>query len=156
VNIGATLIGQAIWFGLFIYATMHWIWPMVKNALDGRAGKIAAGLAAADRAKLDLELAAKRSDEELQQARRAAAEIIAKSEQRANAIVEEARVTARSEGERIVTSAKGEIDQEVERAKAGLREQVAALAVAGAEKILRREVDAKAHQDILKSLAAEL
>ncbi len=156
MNIGATLIGQAIWFGLFIYATMHWIWPRVTNALDERAGKIAAGLAAADRAKLDLELAAKRSDEELQQARRAAAEIIAKSEQRANAIVEEARVTARSEGERIVTSAKGEIDQEVERAKAGLREQVAALAVAGAEKILRREVDAKAHQDILKSLAAEL
>lgn len=156
MNIGATLIGQAIWFGLFIYFTMKVIWPWIRGNLDARSARIAEGLAAADRAKIELAQAAQRSDEELQVARRQAAEIIAKSEQRANAIVEEARVTARTEGERILTGAKGEIAQEMERAKASLREQVAALAVAGAEKILRREVDAKVHNDILKSLAADL
>lgn len=156
MNIGATLIGQAIWFALFVFITWKWIWPLVKGPLEVRAAKIAEGLAAADRARVELAQASQRSGEELQKARQQAAEIIAKSEQRANAIVEEARVVARSEGERILVSAKGDIAQEVERAKAGLREQVAALAVAGAEKILRREVDAKAHQDILKSLAADL
>lgn len=156
MNIGATLIGQALWFGLFIWITMKWIWPPLKTAMDVRAGKIAEGLAAADRAKLDLEQAAKRSNEELANARRQAAELIAKSEQRAAAIVEEARVLAQQEGERILTGARSEIDQEVERAKAGLRDQVAALAVAGAEKILRREVNAKIHAELLSGLAEEL
>lgn len=156
MNIGATLIGQAIWFALFIFATMKWIWPPVKAALDDRAAKVAEGLAAADRARLDLEQAAKRSGDELAEARRQAADLIAKAEQRANAIVEEARGTARAEGERILAAARAETEQEVERAKGELRSQVAALAVAGAEKILRREIDAKAHSDILSGLAAEL
>jgi F-type H+-transporting ATPase subunit b len=156
VNIGATLIGQAIWFGLFIVITMKYVWPPLKTAMDVRAGKIAEGLAAADRAKADLEQAAKRSNEELVLARRQAAELIAKSEQRAAAIVEEARSVAKQEGERILAGARGEIDQEVERAKAALRDQVAALAVAGAEKILRREVDAKVHAELLSGLAREL
>ncbi len=156
MNIGATLIGQAIWFGLFIVITMKYVWPPLKTAMDVRAGKIAEGLAAADRAKADLEQAAKRSNEELVLARRQAAELIAKSEQRAAAIVEEARSVAKQEGERILAGARGEIDQEVERAKAALRDQVAALAVAGAEKILRREVDAKVHAELLSGLAREL
>ncbi len=156
MNIGATLIGQAAWFLVFVWITMKYIWPTLKNAMDERAGKIAEGLAAADRAKQDLEQAAKRSNEELVIARRQAAELIAKSEQRAAAIVEEARVVAKQEGDRIVAGARSEIDQEVERAKAGLRDQVAALAVAGAEKILRREVDAKVHAELLGSLAREL
>ncbi len=156
MNIGATLIGQAIWFGLFIFITMKYIWPPLKTAMDVRAGKIAEGLAAADRAKVDLEQAAKRSNEELVVARRQAAELIAKSEQRAAAIVEEARVVAKQEGDRILAGARGEIDQEVERAKSELRNQVAALAVAGAEKILRREVDAKVHAELLSGLALEL
>ncbi len=156
MNIGATLIGQAIWFLLFIFITMKYVWPMLRNTLDERAAKIAEGLAAADRAKIELSQAAQKSGEELQHARQQAAEIIAKSEQRASSIIEEARATARAENDRILASAKSEIDQEVERAKASLRGQVAALAVAGAEKILGREVDAKAHGDILKNLATEL
>lgn len=156
MNINATLIGQAIWFGIFIWITMKYIWPPLKNAMDERAGKIAEGLAAADRAKLDLELAGKRSNEELERARRQAAELIAKTEQRAAGIIAEARTTARAEGERIVAGARGEIEQEVERARGKLREQVAALAVAGAEKILHREVDAKTHADILNGLSAQL
>ena len=156
MNINATLIGQAIWFGVFIWITMKYIWPPLKNAMDERAGKIAEGLAAADRAKLDLESAARRSNEELERARRQAADLIAKTEQRAAGIIEEARTTARAEGERIVAGAKGEIEQEVERARGKLRDQVAALAVAGAEKILHREVDANTHADILNGLSAEL
>ncbi|MGA2552090.1 MAG: F0F1 ATP synthase subunit B [Burkholderiaceae bacterium] len=156
MNIGATLIGQACWFLLFVWITMKYVWPPLKKAMDERAGKIAEGLAAADRAKLDLEQASKRSAEELAVARREAAELIAKGEQRAAAIVEEARQVAKQEGDRILAGARSEIDQEVERAKAGLRDQVAALAVAGAEKILRREVDAKVHAELLSGLASEL
>ena len=156
MNIGATLIGQAIWFGFFVIITVKYIWPIVQRPMDARSTRIAEGLAMADRAKVELSQAAQRSEAELGEARRQAAEIIAKSEQRASAIIEEARTTARTEGERILAGAKGEIAQEVERAKATLRSQVAGLAVAGAEKILRREVDATVHNDILKNLAADL
>ncbi len=156
MNIGATLFGQALWFAVFIWLTMKFIWPYLQRAMHDRQKQIADGLAAAERGKQDLELAAKRSAEVLQQARERAAEIIGQAEKHGAQLLEEAKVSAKGEGERIVAAAKAEIQQEVNRAKEQLRSQVAALAVAGAEKILRREVDAKAHAQMLQGLEAEL
>ena len=113
-------------------------------------------MATADRAKLDLELRAKRATEHLHEARSQAAEIIAQAEKRAAQMVEEAKLPRRSEGDRQLVAAKAEIEQETNRARESLREQVANLAVAGAEKILRREVDAQTHADLLEQLKAEL
>ena len=156
MNINATLLGQALWFAAFIWLTMKFIWPYLQRAMHERQKQIADGLAAAERGKQDLELAAKRSAEALAQAREQAAEIIAQAEKRGAQLLEEARANAKAEGERIVTAAKAEIEQEVNRAREQLRTQVAALAVAGAEKILRREVDTKAHAQMLQTLEAEL
>ena len=156
MNIGATLFGQALWFAVFIWLTMKFIWPYLQRAMHDRQKQIADGLAAAERGKQDLELAAKRSAEVLQQARERAAEIIGQAEKHGAQLLEEAKVSAKGEGERIVAAAKAEIQQEVNRAKEQLRSQVAALAVAGAEKILRREVDARAHAQMLQGLEAEL
>jgi F-type H+-transporting ATPase subunit b len=156
VNINATLLGHAIWFGVFIWLTMKYIWPPLERAMQDRQKQIADGLAAAERGKQDLELAAKRAAEVLQEAREQAVEIISQGERRALAAVEESKETARAEGERIIAAAKAEIEQEVNRAREQLRAQVAVLAVTGAEKILRREVDAKAHAQLLQSLEAEL
>lgn len=156
MNINATLLGHAIWFGVFIWLTMKYIWPPLQRAMQDRQKQIADGLAAAERGKQDLELAAKRAAEVLQEAREQAVEIISQGERRALAAVEESKDTARTEGERIVAAAKAEIEQEVNRAKEQLRAQVSVLAVTGAEKILRREVDAKAHAQLLQSLEAEL
>jgi F-type H+-transporting ATPase subunit b len=124
--------------------------------MDHRQKEIADGLAAAERGRHDLELASKRADDVLREARSQAQEILAQAEKRAAQMVDEAKGHARVEGERIVTAAKSEIDQEVFRAKEALRARVAALAVQGAEKILRREVDAKQHADLLNAVAAEL
>lgn len=156
MNINATLFAQMLWFALFIWLTMKFIWPYLQKAMQDRQKQIADGLAAAERGKQDLELAAKRSAEVLQQARDQAGEIIAQAERRASQMVEEAKSQAKAEGERIVTAAKAEIAQEVNRAKEQLRSQVAALAVAGAEKILKREVDARVHGQLLQGLEAEL
>jgi F-type H+-transporting ATPase subunit b len=156
VNINATLLGHAIWFGVFIWLTMKYIWPPLERAMQDRQKQIADGLAAAERGKQDLELAAKRAAEVLQEAREQAVEIISQGERRALAAVEESKETARAEGERIIAAAKAEIEQEVNRAREQLRAQVAVLAVTGAEKILRREVDAQAHAQLLQSLEAEL
>ncbi|MEX0960943.1 MAG: F0F1 ATP synthase subunit B [Burkholderiales bacterium] len=156
MNINATLLGHAIWFGVFIWLTMKYIWPPLARAMQERQKQIADGLAAAERGKQDLELAAKRAAEVLQEAREQATEIVSQAERRATAAVEESKDTARAEGERIVAAAKAEIEQEVNRAKEQLRAQVAVLAVTGAEKILRREVDAKAHAQLLQSIEAEL
>jgi F-type H+-transporting ATPase subunit b len=156
MNINATLIGQSITFFLFVWFCMKFIWPPLTRALADRRQRIADGLAAAERGKQELEQAAKRSAEVLKDARSQAAEIIAQSERRATQIVEEAKQAARVEGERIVTSAKEEIEHEVFRARESLRAQVSALAVIGAEKILRREVDEKAHAQILSAIQAEL
>jgi F-type H+-transporting ATPase subunit b len=155
VNINATLFGQAIWFGLFIWITMKFVWPPLRKAMQDRQTQIADGLAAAERGKQDLEQASKRAAEELQRARAQAGEIISQAEKRGAVVVEEAKTAAKVEAERIVTGAKAEIEQEVFRAKEALRTQVAALAIAGAEKILKREVDAKAHAQLLSGLEAE-
>jgi F-type H+-transporting ATPase subunit b len=156
VNIGLTMLSQAVAFAIFIWFTIKFIWPPLMKAIEQRQRQIAEGLAAAERGKQDLELAAKRAAEELQRARAQAGEIISQAEKRGAAVVEEAKSAAKAEAERIVTGAKAEIEQEVFRAKEALRTQLAVLAVAGAEKILKREVDAKAHAQLLSGLEAEL
>jgi len=156
MNINVTLIGQTIMFALFVWFCMKFVWPPIMAALDARNKRIADGLAAAERGKNDLALAAKRSTELLREAKEKVAEIIALGDKRASEIVEEAKAQAKIEGERIVTAAKAEIEQEVFRAKEHLRTQVSAVALAGASKILGREIDAKAHSDLLDKLVAEI
>lgn len=156
MNINATLFGQAIWFAVFIWITMKFVWPPLQKAMQERQKQIADGLAAAERGKNEQELAAKRSAEVIRQAKDKASEIILQAEKRAQQIVEEGKVQAKGEQSKIIAGAKAEIDQEVMRAKEQLRGRVAELAVAGAGKILRREVDAKAHADLLKQLEQEL
>jgi len=156
VNINATLLGQAITFAILIWFTMKFVWPPLMAAMAERAKTIADGLAAAERGKHDLELAEKRAAEILRQGKEKASEIIAASEKRASEIIEEAKANANSERDRILVGAKADLDQEVFRAKEQLRTQVSAVALAGAGKILGREIDAKAHNDLLDKLVAEI
>jgi F-type H+-transporting ATPase subunit b len=135
---------------------MKFVWPPIIAALEQRKKQIADGLADAERAKHDLELAARRSAEILREAKERAGEIVNHGEKRASEIVEEAKAQARIEGDRIITGAKAEIDQEVFRAREQLRTQVSAIALAGAGKILGREIDAKAHNDLLDKLVSEI
>lgn len=155
MDINATLIGQVVWFGLFIWFTMKFVWPPLQRAMHERQKQIADGLAAAERGKQELEQAAKRTEEILVEARQKAQELLAQADKRASQIVEEAKNVAKTEGERLLTGAKAEIEQEVFRAKETLRTQVAALAVAGAEQILRREVDTKAHAELLTQIQGQ-
>jgi len=156
MEIGLSLIAQALAFAALIAVTVKFIWPPLLKAIETRQKEIADGLAAASEGKSALEVAAKKSEATLAEAKQKASEIISQAEKRAAEIVEEAKGNAKAEGERIIESAKSEIDQEVNRAKEGLRAQVSALAILGAEKILRKEIDAKAHTAILSQLAAEL
>ncbi len=156
MNINATLLGQTIMFVMFVWFCMKFVWPPITNAMGQRAKRIADGLAAGERGKTELDLATKRSLEILHEAKQKAAEVIAQAESRAAQIVDEAKAGAREEGERLLNGAKAEIEQEVFRAREALRDQVAALAVAGAEKILRHEVDAAKHAELLKSIQSEL
>lgn len=156
MNINATLIGQAIWFALFIWITMKFVWPPLQKAMADRQAQIADGLAAAERGKHEQELAAKRSAEALKESKAKAAEFVAQAEKRAQQIIEEAKGQAKIEADKVVAGAKAEIDQEVERAKQQLRERVAELAVAGAEKILRKEINATVHAEMLGALKQDL
>ena len=156
MNINLTLIAQAAAFGIFIWFTAKFVWPPLLRAIEARQKQIADGLAAAERGRQDLELASRRAEDIVGQARERSQEILAQADKRAAQIVEEAKVQAKTEGDRIIAGAKAEIDREVFRAKETLRTQVAMLAVQGAEKILRREVDAIAHADLLNAVAAEL
>ncbi|MBI2286653.1 MAG: F0F1 ATP synthase subunit B [Nitrosomonadales bacterium] len=156
MNINATLLAQTIMFALFVWFCMKFVWPPIMAALEQRKKQIADGLADAERAKHDLELAAKRSAEILREAKEKAGEIIVNAEKRDSEIIEAAKAKAKIEGERILAGAKAEIDQEVFRAKEQLRTQVSAIALAGASKILGREIDAKAHNDLLDKLVAEI
>lgn len=156
MNINATLLGQTIMFALFVWFCMKFVWPPIMAALEARKKQIADGLAAAERGKHDLELAAHRSADILREAKEKAAEIIAQGDKRASEIVEAAKTQANVESERIVNAAKAEIEQEIFRAKEQLRTQVTAVALAGAGKILGREIDAKAHNDLLDKLVAEI
>jgi F-type H+-transporting ATPase subunit b len=156
MNINLTLLGQSITFAIFVWFCMKFIWPPIMHALDARRKQIADGLAAADRGKHELELSEKRAAQHLREARAQSGDVLAQAERRAAQIVEEAKQTSKIEGERQLAAAKAEIEREMNRARESLREQVALLAVAGAERILRREVDAKTHADLLAQLKAEL
>ncbi len=156
MNINATLLGQTIMFAMFVWFCMKFVWPPIMAALEERKKHIADGLAAAERGKHDLELAAHRSADLIREAKEKAAEIIVQSDKRGSEMIEAAKLQAQAESERIVTAAKAEIDQEVFRAKEQLRLQVSAVALAGAGKILGREIDAKAHNDLLEKLVAEI
>ncbi|MFC3531646.1 F0F1 ATP synthase subunit B [Vogesella facilis] len=155
MEFNVTLLGQAITFAILVWFTMKFVWPPLTNMMEERAKRIADGLAAAERGKQDLEAAEKRVADELRQAKQQATELVIAAEKRASQIVEEAKDVARTEGAKLVADAKAQIDQEVLRAKESLREQVAGLAVAGAEKILRKEIDAAKHADLLASIKAE-
>ena len=156
MNINATLLGQTIMFIMFVWFCMKFVWPPIMQALTQRQKQIADGLAAGERGKHELELASRRGSELLHESKQKAAEIVAQADKRAVQIVEESKSAAKAEGDRLLAAAKAEIDQEVFRAKEMLRQQVADLAVAGAEKILRREIDAKAHAELLASIKNEL
>ena len=156
MNINFTLISQAMAFAIFIWFTARFVWPPLMRAIENRQKTIADGLAAGERGKHELELASQRSGEVVRDAKQRASEIIAQAEKRAAEIIEEAKGVAKDEGGRILAGAKAEVEQEVFRARETLRQQVAELALAGASKILRREVDAKAHADLLASIKAEL
>lgn len=156
MNINFTLIAQAIAFAVLIWFTVKFVWPPLLRAIETRQKEIADGLAAAQEGRSALEVAAKKSEITLNEAKQKATEIVGLAEKRASQIIEEAKLSAKVEGDRIVAGARAEIEQEVNRAKEGLRAQVSSLAVAGAERILRKEIDAKAHSDMLSKLAAEL
>lgn len=156
MSFNMTLIGQMVFFGVFVWFCMKYVWPPIMSALDERQKKISDGLAAAERGMQEQELAQKKVGQQLSEAKAQAAEIINKAEKRGSEIVGEAKEVAKSEGVRIVASAQSEIDKQVFQAKEELRGQVADLAVDGAEKILSREIDKNAHADMLNQLAAKL
>jgi F-type H+-transporting ATPase subunit b len=156
MNFNATLIGQSITFIVFVWFCMKFVWPPIMSALTQRKEKIAEGLAAADRGKHEQELAQKKAAEKLHEAKQQAAEIISRAEKRAAEIIEESKNDAREEGERLVAAAQAEISQEVNRAKELLRGKVVEIATAGAGRILKRELDATANDELIKDLVAQI
>jgi F-type H+-transporting ATPase subunit b len=156
VNLNATLFAQFVVFFILAWFTMKFVWPPIVKALDERAKKVADGLAAADKAKTDLALAEKRVGEELRKARESATDVRAGAEKQAAVLIDDAR----AEATRIVAAARAAAEKEagtaMQKAKEGLRDQVAILAVAGAERILRKEINAEVHSDLLANLKQEL
>ena len=156
MSFNLTLIAQMLAFAAFILFTVKVVWPHLLRAIETRQKTIADGLAAAEQGKKSLELSTRQAEEAVKQARDRSAEIIGQAEKRVAQMIEEARSQAKEEGNREKAAAQAEIAQQVSRAKETLREQVATLALAGAEKILRREVDAKTHADLLAQLKQDL
>lgn len=156
MNFNLTLFTQAAAFALFIWFTIRFVWPPLLRAIENRQKQIADGLAAGEEGRKSLEISTREAAQVVAEARGRATEIVAQAEKRAGQLIEDAKLAAREEGEREKAAAKADIQQEVSRAREQLREQVASLAVAGAEKILRREVDAKAHAQLLESIKAQL
>ena len=156
MSINATLIVQMIVFAILVWFTMRFVWPPITAALDERAKKIADGLSAADKAKADLAAANKRVESELSKAREDAAKRVADAERAAQQMIEEAKGRASEEASKIIAAARAEAEQESVKAREALREQVAGLAVKGAEQILRREVNASVHAELLGRLKTEL
>lgn len=156
MDFNLTFIGQTIAFFVFWWFCAKYVWPLFVNILDDRKKRIADGLEAADRAQRDLVLAQEKSTDNLRQAKAEAAAIIEQANKRAAQIVDEAKDLAREEGRRLIAAAKAEIQQEVSRAREALRAQVAAIAVAGAEKILEKSIDQAANEELMNKLAAEL
>lgn len=151
-----TLVAQGVTFFIFVYVTMKFVWPPIMQAMTERQEKIADGLAAAERGKSELTAASARVEDLLRDARGQAQEIVEQANKRANSILEEARNEGQKQRDRQLAAAQAEIEQAVNRAREELRAQVAVVAVAGAERILAREIDAKAHQDLLAQLATEI
>ena len=156
MNINLTLVVQMLVFAVFVWFTMRFVWPPLVKALEERQEKIAEGLAAAERGRRELELAQHRAKDEMKQAKVQSAEIVEKANRRAAQIIDEAKDDARQEGQKLAKMADEHITQEVNRAKDGLRKQVAALAVAGAEIILVREIDEQANHALLDNLIKEI
>ena len=156
MNINATLIGQAIAFAIFVWFCMKYVWPPLLDAIEARQKKIADGLTQAERAGKDLELAQAKAAEKLKEAKAQAAEIIDQANKRRTQIVEEAKNEAETERSKIVAQGEAEVEAERNRAREELRQQVAALAIAGAEKIIKRSIDKEANSDIIDKLVAEL
>ncbi len=156
MNINATLFLQAVVFAILVWFTMKFVWPPITKALDERAQKIAAGLAAADKAKSELTAANQRVEAELSKSRNESAARLADAERRAQALIDEAKARATEEGNKLIAAAKQEAEQQAAKAREALRDQVAALAVKGAEQILRKEVNASVHAELLSRLKTEL
>tara|TARA_B100002049_G_scaffold192335_1_gene149397 strand:- start:6 stop:476 length:471 start_codon:yes stop_codon:yes gene_type:complete len=156
VNINATLLGEMIAFIVFVLFCMKYVWPPIMGAIEERQKKIADGLEASERAEKDLELAQEKATEQLKEAKSQAAEIIEQAKKRANQLVDEETQKGHAEREKIIAQGYAEIEAERNRAKEELRKQVAVLAVAGAQQILKREIDANAQNDIVEKLVAEL
>jgi F-type H+-transporting ATPase subunit b len=156
VNINLTLLGQMITFALLVWVTMKYIWPPIMEAMQERQKKIADGLAAAERGENEQKLAEERAKQLIHEAKQEASEIVGQARKRSNEIVEQAQNTAREEADRIKASAEAEMEQELNRAREDLRKQVGGLAVAGAERILQKEIDAKAHEKVVDDLVAQI
>jgi len=156
MEFNATLIGQVLGFLILVWICWKFIWPPVLGAIEERQKKIADGLAAADRGQKDLEDAKGKANEIVREAREKAVQVIDQANKRSGELIDEAKHTAVAEGERLVAAARAEASTETARARDGLRQQVASLALVGAERLLGREVDAKAHAARLEELAAEI
>lgn len=156
MNINATLIGQVIWFALFIWFVMKVVWPYFQRIIAERQKTIADGLAAAERGQKDLSQAKSKADEIIREARNRAVQIENQAQHRANELIDQAKKTAIGEGDRLIAAAQQQIQLESTRARESLRKDVAALAVSGASQLLEREIDPKAHAALLDKLAAQL
>lgn len=156
MNINLTIIGQSVVFGLFVWFCLKFIWPFLISAMRERQQSIADGLEAAERAEKDLELAQRGAADHIREAREEASEIIDQARRRGAQMIEEAKVQAREEGERVKETAEADIEHSVNRAREQLREEVATLAVVGAERILSETIDRDRHRALLEQLAAEL
>lgn len=156
MNINATLIGQTIAFIVFVWFCRRYIWPHIMQALEDRRARISEGLAAAERGQQELASASVRAQSVIDEAKEQAKQILAQAQHRADEIVEGSKDDARAEGDKLLSAAHSEIDQERNQAREDLRAEVVAIAIAGAEQVLMREVDAKAHSETLEKLAAQI
>jgi F-type H+-transporting ATPase subunit b len=156
MNINLTLLGQAISFAIFVWFCVKYVWPPILNILEERETRIADGLAAAEKGRQDLAAAEQRREELLAEGREKAQDYIIQAQKRGDEIVDHAKQAAGEEGDRLLLAARGQIDQERNEAREALRQDVAVLAVAGAEQVLMREVDAGVHKEVLAKLTAEL
>lgn len=156
MNLNATILIQMVSFGLLVWLTLKFVWPPLVEAMRERREKIAEGLAAAEKGSKQLEEASAETERLIREAREQASEIIAQANRRSTEMIEESKADARREGERLLENARAQIDQDVARARAELRQEVAELTALGAGQILGREVDAKAHGELLDRLAGEL
>lgn len=156
MNLNATLLGQAVAFGLFIWFCKKFVWPPMVSAMQERQKQIADGLAAAEKGQQAQEVAEKEAADLISDAKSQAAEIIASAEKRGNAVVDEAKTTATTEKDRIIASAQAEVEQDVHSAREALRTQVSSIAVAAASKIADKEIDESAHADLIEELVKQL